>query len=104
VSTRLRGTVVRESRRLDYGPQHVRAGAWSLAGLHGKDVRGGGGAATIRQYLRAGLLDEMHLAMSPILLGQGVSLFEGLELPRLGYGVKEQVSTGAAMHLVVVRH
>jgi dihydrofolate reductase len=51
----------------------------------GKDVRIGGGAATIRQYLQAGLLDEMHLAMSPILLGQGEPLFEGIELTALGY-------------------
>ena len=69
----------------------------------GKDVRIGGGVSTIRQYLQAGLVDEMHLAMSPILLGQGEPLFEGIDLPALGYGVKEQVSTGAAMHLVVVR-
>jgi len=68
-----------------------------------KDVRIGGGAATIRQYLQAGLLDEMHLAMSPILLGNGEPLFEGIDLPALGYSVKEQVSTGAAMHVVVVR-
>ena len=73
------------------------------AAAQSKDVRIGGGAATIRQYLQAGLLDEMHLAMSPILLGNGEPLFEGIDLPALGYSVKEQVSTGAAMHLVVVR-
>ena len=69
----------------------------------GKDVRIGGGAATIRQYLQAGLIDEMHLAISPILLGQGEPLFEGIDLLSLGYSVKEHVSTAAAMHLVVVR-
>ena len=69
----------------------------------GKDVRIGGGAATIRQYLKAGLVDEMHLAISPVLLGEGESLFEGLDLPALGYRVKEQVCSGAAMHLVVGR-
>ena len=69
----------------------------------GKDVRIGGGTATIRQYLRAGLLDEMHLAVSPVLLGQGESLFEGIDLPGLGYRVKEHVFGGAAMHLVVGR-
>ena len=69
----------------------------------GKDVRIGGGAATIRQYLQAGLLDELHLAISPILLGQGESLFEGIDLPALGYTVNEHVSTGAAMHLVIGR-
>jgi dihydrofolate reductase len=69
----------------------------------GKDVRIGGGAATIRQYLRAGLLDEMHLAISPVLLGQGESLFEGIDLPGLGYRVTQHVFSGAAMHLVVER-
>ena len=73
------------------------------AAARGKDVRIGGGAATIRQYLRAGLLDEIHLAISPILLGQGESLFEGIDLSALGYRVKEHVSSGAAMHLVVGR-
>lgn len=68
-----------------------------------KDVRIGGGAATIRQYLQAGLLDEMHLAISPILLGQGEPLLQGIDLPGLGYSVKEQACTGAAMHLVVAR-
>jgi dihydrofolate reductase len=69
----------------------------------GKDVRIGGGAATIRQYLQAGLLDEIHLAISPILLGQGEPLFAGIDLPALGYSVTEHVSTEAAMHLVVGR-
>src|ERR1700686_204338 len=69
----------------------------------GKDVRIGGGAATIRQYLRAGLFDEIHLAISPILLGQGEPLLEGIDLPALGYRVKEHVFTEAAMHLVVGR-
>ena len=62
-----------------------------------------GGAATIRQYLRAGKLDEIHLAISPILLGKGEPLLEGIDLPALGYRVKEHVSTEAAMHLVVGR-
>jgi dihydrofolate reductase len=75
----------------------------TVGAAQGKDVRIGGGAATIRQYLQAGLLDEIHLAISPILLGQGESLFEGIDLPALGYRVKEHVSSGAAMHLVVGR-
>ena len=66
-------------------------------------MRIGGGAATIRQYLQAGLLDEIHLAISPILLGQGEPLLEGIDLPALGYRVKEHVSTERAMHLVVGR-
>ncbi len=75
--------------------------ARSAAG--GKDVRIGGGAATIRQYLRAGLIDEMHLAISPVLLGRGEPLFEGVDLTALGYRVEEHVSTEAALHLVVRR-
>jgi dihydrofolate reductase len=66
-------------------------------------VRIGGGAATIRQYLQAGLVDEMHLAVSPVLLGRGEPLFEGINLLALGYRVKEHVSTESAMHLVVGR-
>ena len=73
------------------------------AAAQGKDVRIGGGAATIRQYLRAGLLDEIHLAISPVLLGQGESLFEGIDVPGLGYRVKQYVFSGAAMHFVVER-
>src|SRR5262249_40095982 len=74
----------------------------------GKDVRIGGGASVIRQYLKAGLIDEMHVAVSPVLLGQGVvgqgeSLFEGLNLAALGCTVKEHVTSDAAMHLVVGR-
>jgi dihydrofolate reductase len=73
------------------------------AAAGGKDVRIGGGAATIRQYLQARLLDEMHVAISPMLLGQGEPLFQGLNLPALGYTVKEQVTTEAAMHLLIGR-
>jgi len=77
--------------------------AQARAVADGKDVRIGGGAATIRQYLQAGLIDEMHLAITPVLLGQGEPLFEGIDLAGLGYRVKEHVSTAAAMHLVVRR-
>ncbi len=52
---------------------------------HGKDIRIGGGVSTIRQFLQAGLMDEMHLALSPILLGSGEPLFAGLDLPQLGF-------------------
>lgn len=69
----------------------------------GKDVRVGGGAATIRQYLRAGLIDEMHVAISPILLGQGEALFADLDLPALGYEVGEHVAGGAATHVVIAK-
>jgi dihydrofolate reductase len=67
----------------------------------GKDVRVGGGVSTIRQYLEARLIDEMHLAISPVLLGHGEPLFEGLDLRALGYDVQERVLTEAAMHLEI---
>lgn len=66
-----------------------------------KDVRIGGGVSTVRQYLRAGLVDEMHFAISPILLGSGEHLLSGLDLPALGYRVREQVASPAATHVVV---
>jgi dihydrofolate reductase len=67
----------------------------------GKDVRVGGGAATIRQYLRAGLIDEMHVAISPVLLGRGEHLFEGIDLPALGYACSEHVPSADATHVVL---
>jgi dihydrofolate reductase len=69
----------------------------------GKDVRIGGGVATVRQYLQAGLIDELHLAFSPVLLGQGENLFNGLDLPKLGYHCTERVASPAAMHIVLTK-
>jgi dihydrofolate reductase len=69
----------------------------------GKDVRLGGGVSTIRQYLKAGLVDEMHLAISPILLGTGEALFAGIDLPKLGFTCTEHVPTRAATHVVLSR-
>jgi dihydrofolate reductase len=71
------------------------------AAAKGLDVRLGGGAASIRQYLQAKLVDEMHFAVSPVLLGSGESLFAGLDLPKLGYRVAEHLATPAATHVVV---
>jgi len=68
-----------------------------------KDVKIGGGVSTVRQYLLAGAIDEMHLAMSPVVLGRGESLFAGLDLPGLGYRVTEAVPTERATHLVLTR-
>ena len=68
-----------------------------------RDVRVGGGAATIRQYLKAGLVDEMHLAISPVLLGRGESLLADLDLVRLGYRCSEHSSSAAAMHVVLTK-
>jgi dihydrofolate reductase len=67
----------------------------------GKDVRLGGGVATLRQYLRAGLVDELHLAMAPTLLGSGESLFTDLDLVSLGYRRTEHVATPGATHIVL---
>jgi dihydrofolate reductase len=67
----------------------------------GQDVRLGGGVATVQQYLRERLVDEMHLAISPVLLGRGENLFTGLDLAALGYRVTEQVPTPNATHVVI---
>ena len=65
-----------------------------------RDIRVGGGVATVRQYLEARLIDEMHLAMAPALLGGGEPLLAGLDLPRLGYEVAEHVPSEKATHVV----
>jgi len=66
-------------------------------------VKIGGGVSTVRQYLAAGAIDELHLAISPVLLGRGEALFAGLDLPGLGYRVAEAVPTELATHLVLTR-
>ena len=68
-----------------------------------KDVRIGGGVATVRQYLQAGLVDEMHLVVSPTLLGEGESLMAGIDLAKLGYRCTEHVGTASAQHVVLTR-
>jgi len=73
------------------------------AASRGLDVRLGGGASTIRQALEARLVDEMHLAITPAILGRGEPLFAGLDLPALGYERTERVLTDAAMHLVFAK-
>jgi dihydrofolate reductase len=69
----------------------------------GKDVRIGGGVAAIRQYLRAGLVDEIHVAIAPVLLGTGEHLFGGIDLVELGYRCTERVATPQATHVVLSR-
>lgn len=69
----------------------------------GRDIRIGGGAATIRQYLTARLVDEMHMAIAPVLLGGGESLLAGIDLPGLGYEVTEHVASEMATHVVLAR-
>jgi len=68
-----------------------------------KDVRLGGGVSTIRQYLEARLVDEMHLAVSPILLGTGEALLSGIDLPALGYRRIEYSGSAKAAHYVITR-
>ncbi len=75
----------------------------AVAAANGRDVRLGGGVATIRQYLRASLIDEMHLAMSPILLGSGESLLEGIDAPKLGYQCAKHISTPNVTHFVITK-
>lgn len=67
----------------------------------GKDVRLGGGVSTIQQYLNAKLIDEMHIAISPILLGTGENLFSEIDLVSLGYTCTDHVTTDNATHVVI---
>ena len=67
----------------------------------GQDVRIGGGIATVRQFLREGLIDEMHIAIAPVLLGAGEHLFNGIDMLSLGYRCIEHVATEYATHVVV---
>jgi dihydrofolate reductase len=68
-----------------------------------RDIRLGGGAATIRQYLRAALIDEMHLAISPVLLGSGQHLLADIDATKLGYRCTEHVTTANATHVVLTK-
>ena len=67
----------------------------------GKDIQLMGGAAAIRQYLRAGLIDEVHIAIAPVLLGSGEHLLAGIDAPKLGYRLSEHVTTPGATHVVL---
>ena len=69
----------------------------------GKDVRIGGGVETVREYLKAGLVDEMHLAIAPALLGKGEPLFSGMDLPKMGFRCTEYVPSAKVMHVVLTR-
>jgi dihydrofolate reductase len=69
----------------------------------GQDIRLGGGVATIQQYLRAGLVDEMHLAISPILLGSGEHLLDGIDTVKLGYQCTQHVPSTNATHVILTK-
>lgn len=68
-----------------------------------KDVRIGGGASTIQQFLREGLIDDMHIAISPVFLGQGERLFDGVDMRALGYECVKLVPSEKATHVVLRR-
>jgi dihydrofolate reductase len=70
---------------------------------NGGDIRLGGGVATIRQYLSGALIDEMHVAISPTLLGSGEHLLAGIDAPKLGYRCRECVASASATHVVLTR-
>ena len=67
----------------------------------GRDVKIGGGVETVRQYLQAGLVDQVHLAISPIILGRGEALFHGIDLPKLGFRLTEHIVSENASHIVL---
>jgi dihydrofolate reductase len=83
------------------GIHEALARARTAAGV--QQVRLGGGVATIREYLEAGLIDELHLAIAPVLLGRGEALYHGLDLPRLGYVCREQVPGEKALHVLLTK-
>ena len=78
--------------------------AGSRAGGRSRPGRaGGGGVSTARQFLQAGLIDELHLAVSPVLLGSGENLFAGLDLPALGYQRTEHGSSPHATPIIFTK-
>ena len=76
----------------------------AIAAANGKDVRIGGGVSTIRQFLCDRLIDDLHLAISPCLLGSGEPFFAGLNLPELGYRLTEHISGPNATHFILSKH
>jgi dihydrofolate reductase len=68
---------------------------------NGKDIRIGGGVSTIRQFLEAGYVDEMHLAVAPVFLGSGENLFAGIDLPRLGFTETQTMYGKSATHVIL---
>ncbi|MGO9240772.1 MAG: dihydrofolate reductase family protein [Bryobacteraceae bacterium] len=81
------------------------ASALALAreAAQGKDIRIGGGVSVVRQYLSAGEIDEMHLAVSPVLLGEGEPLLSGINLPKLGFHSVKTVSGESATHVLITK-
>jgi dihydrofolate reductase len=75
----------------------------AIEAADGKDIRLGGGASTIQQFLKAKLIDEMHLAVSPVLLGSGENLFSGIDAAKLGYRCTGHVAGEGATHVIITR-
>jgi dihydrofolate reductase len=75
----------------------------AVKAANGKDVRIGGGTSTVRQYLQAGYIDEMHLAFAPVLLGSGEHLFAGIDLPALGFSVTQTLYGNRATHVILTK-
>jgi dihydrofolate reductase len=73
--------------------------AEAIAAAQGRDVRLGGGVSTVRQYLRAGLIDELHLALRPVLLGSGEHLWHDIDMRALGYECTKYVAGERATHV-----
>lgn len=77
--------------------------AQAKAAARSKNVKIGGGVSTVRQYLQAELIDELHFAIAPVVLGRGEAMFAGIDLPALGFKVTEHAATDHAMHVVLRR-
>jgi dihydrofolate reductase len=75
----------------------------AAAAAGGLDVRVGGGVATVREYLLAGLIDELHLAVRPVLMGSGERLFNGIDMHALGYECARSVAGERATHVFLRR-
>jgi len=75
----------------------------AAAAAGGRDVRVGGGVSTVRQYLRAGLIDELHLAVRPVVLGAGEPLWNDIDMRALGYEVVKSVAGERATHVFLQR-
>ena len=71
------------------------------AAAAGLDVKIGGGVSTVRQYLKTGLIDALHLAIAPVVLGRGEAMFTGIDLPALGFRVTEKAASEFATHIVL---
>ena len=70
----------------------------------GKDIRIGGGVSTIRQFLQAGYIDEIHFALSPIFLGSGENLFSGIDVANLGFNKIQRINGEGATHFILTKN